>query len=104
MSNKKLILGIAAGVAALAVVGVVCKKRGYFDNLSTGDFATGIKDKFAGVKETAKKKFDDVVSKGGDIADKFTGHSDNAADKAGKENTAAGKNNTGNAGTNPATI
>lgn len=27
MTNKKLILGIAAGVAALAVVGIICNKK-----------------------------------------------------------------------------
>lgn len=78
MSNKKLILGIAAGVAALAVVGVVCKRRGYFDGLSgkADEFGANLKDKFAGIKESAKQKFDEVVQKGGDLADKITHHSD----------------------------
>ena len=91
MSNKKLILGVAAGVAALAVVGVICKRRGYFDGLEerAEELGSNLKDKFGSLKETAKKKFDEV-----------TKHGENAiaetADKAG--NRMAGNDNI-----NPAT-
>ena len=79
MSNKKMILGIAAGVAALAVVGIILKRKGYLDGVIdkaealSGDLA----DKYQSVKETARKKFDEVVNKGGEIADKIK--SDGAA-------------------------
>jgi gas vesicle protein len=82
MSNKKLIIGIAAGVAALAVVGIILKRKGHLDGIIgkaeelTGDLA----DKYQSVKETARKKFDEVVQKGGEIADKIKSHSDAAAD------------------------
>jgi hypothetical protein len=111
MSNKKLILGIAAGVAALAVVGVIAKRRGYLDNISTGEFGSDLKDKLAAVKENARKKFDDVVSKGTDLADKLTGHgNENGGDTAstsGKNNTGGNSGNSGKANAggniNPAT-
>lgn len=72
MSNKKLILGIAAGVAALAVVGVILKRKGYLDGVieKAEELSGDLADKYQSVKETARKKFDEVVSKGGDIADK----------------------------------
>ena len=79
MRNKKMILGIAAGVAALAVVGIILKRKGYLDGVIdkaealSGDLA----DKYQRVKETARKKFDEVVNKGGEIADKIK--SDGAA-------------------------
>lgn len=71
MSNKKLVLGIAAGVAALAVAGVVCKRKGYFDNLGkkTDELTSDLKKKYSNVKESARKKFDEVVKKGGEIAE-----------------------------------
>ena len=72
MSNKKVILGIAAGVAALAVVGVICKRKGYFDGIidKAGELGEDIADKYKSAKETARKKFDEVVQKGTEIADK----------------------------------
>ena len=78
MSNKKLVLGVAAGVAALAVVGVICKRKGYLDGVcdKAEDLGRDIKDKYKNVKESARKKFDEVVQKGGEIADKIKKHSD----------------------------
>jgi hypothetical protein len=104
MSNKKLILGIAAGVAALAVVGVVCKRRGYFDGFSekADEFGANLKDKFAGIKESAKQKFDEVVQKGGEIADKITHHNDTQT-SAGKTSAATTGKNTSTGNINPAT-
>lgn len=83
MSNKKLILGIAAGVAALAVVGVIAKRRGYLDGAfeKAEEFGGEIADRFNNVKETARKKFDEVVHKGGELADKATSEGENAIDK-----------------------
>ena len=79
MSNKKMILGIAAGVAALAVVGIILKRKGYLDGvIDKAEALSGnLADKYQSVKETARKKFDEVVNKGGEIADKIK--SDGAA-------------------------
>ena len=57
MSNKKLILGIAAGVAALAVVGIILKRKGYLDGVieKAEEFGSDIADKYSNVKESAKK-------------------------------------------------
>lgn len=76
MSNKNLVLGVAAGVAALAVAGVVCKRKGYFDNFSekTGNLTSDLKDKYRNVKESARRKFDEVVKKGGEIAQDTKSH------------------------------
>lgn len=83
MSNKKLIIGIAAGVAALAVVGIILKRKGYLDGVisKAEELGSDLADKYNTVKETAKKKFDEVVHKGGEIASQAT-------DAASKANTA----------------
>jgi hypothetical protein len=84
MSNKKLILGIAAGVAALAVVGIVLKRKGYLDGVieKAEEFSGEIADKYSGIKETARKKFDEVVQKGTEIADKYKSDGATAAKDA----------------------
>lgn len=73
MSNKKLILGVAAGVAALAVVGVILKRKGHLDGIidKAEELSGDLADKYATVKESARKKFDEVIQKGGEIADKI---------------------------------
>ena len=80
MSNKKLILGIAAGVAALAVVGIILKRRGHLDGIisKAEEFTGDLADKYSNIKESARKKFDEVVEKGGEIADKITSHAEKA--------------------------
>ncbi|AXG74735.1 hypothetical protein DVK85_11035 [Flavobacterium arcticum] len=72
MSNKKVVVGVAAGVAALAVVGLLLKRKGHLDGLSekVDDLSHDLKDRFKNVKESAKRKFDEVVKKGEDIAEK----------------------------------
>lgn len=72
MSNKKLIIGIAAGVAALAVIGIIAKRKGYLDGAldKAEELGADIKDKFNSAKEAARKKYDEVMHKGGEIADK----------------------------------
>jgi hypothetical protein len=79
MSNKKLIIGIAAGVAALAVIGIIAKRKGYLDGAidKAEEFGENIKDKFNTAKEAARKKYDEVMHKGGEIASKVNanGHS-----------------------------
>jgi hypothetical protein len=81
MSNKKLILGIAAGAAALAVVAVVLKRKGYLDGVieKAEGFGEEIADKYQSVKETARKKYDEVLQKGGEIADKIKSSQDGQA-------------------------
>jgi ABC-type uncharacterized transport system involved in gliding motility auxiliary subunit len=95
MSNKKLIIGIAAGVAALAVVGIILKRKGYLDGVieKAEELGTDLADKYQNVKESAKKKFDEVVQKGGELADKVSSHTQSAQDS-----TTAAK------GSNPATV
>ncbi len=80
MSNKKMILGIAAGVAALAVVGIILKRRGHLDGIisKAEEFGSDIADKYSNIKETARRKFDEVVEKGGDIADKVASQAEKA--------------------------
>ncbi|MFL9843997.1 hypothetical protein [Flavobacterium rhizosphaerae] len=72
MSNKNAIIGIAAGVAALAVVGVILRRKGYFDNFSerAGEFGENVREKFNDAKAVAKQKFSEAIEKGSEIADK----------------------------------
>lgn len=82
MSNKKLILGVAAGVAALAVVGIILKRKGHLDGIidKAEELSGDLADKYANVKESARKKFDEVVQKGGEIADRLKSHADSKGD------------------------
>ncbi|GGB65554.1 hypothetical protein GCM10007424_01850 [Flavobacterium suaedae] len=85
MSNKKLILGIAAGVAAMAAVGIVLKRKGYLDGVSekADELGHDLKDKFNNVKESAKKRFNEVVQKGEDLASKAKEHKANTGKELG---------------------
>jgi len=79
-----MILGIAAGVAALAVVGIILKRRGHLDGIiaKAEELGGDIADKYSNIKDSAKKKFDEVVEKGGEIAEKLSSHADNTASKS----------------------
>lgn len=92
MSNKKVIIGVAAGVAALAVTALILKRKGYLDGLSekAEEFGERIKDKYASIKETAGKKFDEAVQKGEEIAGKVKSNAEANIDaKAAGANTPA---------------
>jgi len=86
MSNKKLIIGVAAGVSALAVVGIILKRRGHLDGIisKAEELGSDLADKYSTIKDSARKKFDEVVEKGGEIADKISSHADTAAATAAK--------------------
>jgi hypothetical protein len=99
MTNKKVVLGVAAGVAALAVAGIICKRKGYFDNISTGSWG----NKLSGLKDTAKQKLDSLMGHGSDNGSQTAG---SATESSSSKSTSAKKGNsmnTGNAGMNPAT-
>lgn len=73
MSNKKVVLGIAAGVAALAVVGLlVTKKKSKKEKFA--DAAKDAKDNFRSklqeLQRKAKKEFNSAVEDNGSIANK----------------------------------
>ncbi len=72
MSNKKVIIGVAAGVAALAVTAIILKRKGYLDGIAdkATDFGKKLKNRYNDTKEDAHKKIDDIVSKSNQIADK----------------------------------
>ncbi|MBY8962099.1 hypothetical protein KJK34_04965 [Flavobacterium sp. D11R37] len=106
MSNKKLILGIAAGVAALAVTGIILKRKGKLDGLSdkASRFGNDMKDRFNNIKESAKHKFDEVVTKGGDIADNIKQSQQGKTTAATSTGSTSNSGATGSKGTmNPAT-
>ncbi|MXN92487.1 hypothetical protein GR160_14755 [Flavobacterium sp. Sd200] len=82
MSNKKLIIGVAAGVATLAVVGIILKRKGYLDGIieKAEGYGEEIAEKYKSVKETARQKFDEAIQKGTEIADRIkSGESTSAA-------------------------
>lgn len=81
MSNKKVVLGIAAGVAALAVVGVMLKRKGYLDGAceKAEELGKDLRNKYKDVKESARRKFDEVVHKGGEIADNMKNKAETTA-------------------------
>ncbi len=72
MNNKNLILGIAAGVAAVAVVGYICNKKGYidFNNIldKAGDIAGKVKDSVGKIKDSAIAASENAIEKGKSVA------------------------------------
>lgn len=90
MKNKNLILGIAAGVAALAVVGIICNKKGYINFNSmldkAGDIAGKVKDSLGKVKDSAIAEAGNMIQEGKNIAgkavDAATGLNDKASNAA----------------------
>lgn len=114
--NNKVVLGVAAGVAALAVAGMYAKKKGYLNNINTN----GLKNGWNGVKDTAMKAFGGDKSQdmsNGNSMNSGTGSSSNSMNMGSsmpKENSTNGAStkkktgttnlNTGNLGnSNPAT-
>ena len=105
--NNKVVLGVAAGVAALAVAGMYAKKKGYLNNINTD----GLKNGWNGVKDTAMKAFGG--NKGQEMGSSDSGNSmnlssmpkDNSTNGAStKKKTGTTNLNTGNLGnSNPAT-
>ena len=74
MSNKKLVLGIAAGVAALAVVGLLVAKKKKSKKEKFADAAQDAKDNFKSklqeLQRKAKKEFNSALEDGESIANK----------------------------------
>ncbi|NBL64008.1 hypothetical protein GV828_02205 [Flavobacterium sp. NST-5] len=71
MNNKNLILGIAAGIAAVAVMGYICNKKGYvnFNNIldKAGDIAGKIKDSAVKIKDSAIATSENAIEKGKNV-------------------------------------
>ncbi|CAM3432526.1 YtxH domain-containing protein [Flavobacterium longum] len=63
--RKNVAIGIAAGVAAVVVIGIIAKKTGVLDSLlnKIRDFADDVEDRFADLE---KFGMEDVIPKGED--------------------------------------
>jgi len=73
MSNKKLILGVAAGVAALAVVGVlIAKKKSKKNQLSSkaAEAKDNFRSKLQELKKKATKEFNSTLQDSENLANK----------------------------------
>lgn len=73
MSNKKLILGVAAGVAALAVVGVlVANKKSKKNKLSAKaeEAKDNFRSKLQDLKKKATREFNSTLEDGENLANK----------------------------------
>lgn len=73
MSNKKLILGVAAGVAALAVVGIlVAKKKSKKNQLSSkaSEAKDNFRSKLQDLKKKATKEFNNTLQDSENLANK----------------------------------
>ena len=103
--NTKVVLGVAAGVAALAVAGMYAKKKGYLNNVN----ANSLKNSLGGLKDTAMKAFGG--SKSSDMSSSTGSNSMNLSSTDSSTNGSSTKRkgssssmNTGNLGNiNPAT-
>lgn len=86
MKNQKLIIGIAAGVAALAVVGIICNKKGYINFNSildkAGDIAGKVKDSVGKIKDSAVSASESAIAEGKNIARKAIDTASSLNDKA----------------------
>ncbi|RZJ32003.1 MAG: hypothetical protein EOO48_00245 [Flavobacterium sp.] len=65
--QKNVAIGIAAGVAAVVVIGIIAKKTGVFNSLmgKIRDFADEVEDKFADM-DLEKFGMHDMIPKGED--------------------------------------
>ena len=83
MSNKKLILGIAAGAAALAVVAVVLKRKGYLDGVieKAEGFGEELADKYQSVKDQVLTGKDELVELKDRVVDQVKSNVDSIKDK-----------------------
>jgi len=73
MSNKKLILGVAAGVAALAVVGILIAKKKSKKNQLSGraeEAKDNFKAKLQELQKKAKKEFNSTLEDGENLVNK----------------------------------
>jgi len=73
MNNKKLILGVAAGVAALAVVGIlVAKKKSKKNQFAARaeEAKDNFKSKLQELQKKAKKEFNSSLEDGENIVNK----------------------------------
>jgi hypothetical protein len=74
--NRNVVLGIAAGIAAVVVIGVIAKKTGVLDSLmgKIKDLADDVEDKFSDLN-LEKFGMHDVIPKGEDKnVTKVAGH------------------------------
>lgn len=74
--NRNVAIGIAAGVAAVVVIGIIAKKTGVLDSLMDRirDFADDVEDKFADLN-LEKFGMYDTIPKGEDKnVTKIAGH------------------------------
>jgi hypothetical protein len=74
--NRNVAIGIAAGVAAVVVIGIIAKKSGVLDSLMNKirGIADEIEDKFADMN-LEKFGMDDTIPKGEDTnVTKIAGH------------------------------
>ena len=84
MSSKKLVLGIAAGVAAIAVVGlIVAKKRSKKNKLSgkAREAKDHFKSKLDELQRKAKKEFNSALEDGETFANKAKDRANEWANK-----------------------
>lgn len=74
MSNKKVVLGVAAGVAALAVVGLLLVKKKKSKKAQLSEKAQDAKDNFKSKlnewQRKAKKEFNSTLEEGENVANK----------------------------------
>jgi hypothetical protein len=63
--NRNLVLGIAAGAAAIVIISVISKRTGLLDSLmgKIRDLADAVEDKF---DEIERKGMNDILPKGED--------------------------------------
>ena len=74
MPNKKLIIGIATGVALIAAAGLLIARRNKSAHncLSdkAGDLTDAYRHKLSGLQKKARREFDDMVSHGEEVGDR----------------------------------
>lgn len=86
MSNKKIIIGVAAGVAAITAIGILLyknrsKKAKYID--AAEDVADQFRNKLNSLQRKAKKEYKNIVEDGEDFANRAKDRANQWVNKAG---------------------
>jgi gas vesicle protein len=87
MYNKKVIIGVAAGVAVLAIAGLLLVKRNKSKKQKMMDRADGLADTFKSKLHNLQRKAQKEIKHAADRGEEFTNVArDRAADWIGKVN------------------
>lgn len=85
MNNKKIVAGVAIGVAALTVAGILAYRRSKKSNVqnAAGDYSDQFNRKLSSLQRKAKKEYKQIVEDGEEFANRAKERATQWVNKAG---------------------